>query len=302
MLLPSYEPIRFLHMCPGLRPYVPYPRTERLCLAAVLPVYPECHRAAVRAFPLTFFATATPPAPVLIAIASWDSASVVVFSLSAPPTANINAAKPEDRKRPNSNTAVLETVATWLPPWGGSVEAKNMLETGGGGGIASLTRALAFIRFGTGSEGISLVAATGDGAIAVAEWQGGKGGEGTGHDTSDKSFLRGNFVTTASFQVGRGSVRLEVFQSAGLMAGADIGVERNGGGGERLFVNGDIMDAVVRRCSDTGETAVASDQRRGRWRCTQVSTKLLFYVERLGEVFSEQKTTQPNRRTKTLLS
>lgn len=225
------------------------------------------------------FTEATSPSPVLIAVASWGSASVAAFSFPAPPTTNINAAhKPEDqigaRKRPDSSsTAVAENIASWLPPWGGVIKASMAPGAPGGGGTTSLTRSLAFVRFGTGSEGLSLVAATGDGAVAVAQWQGerGKGEWRTGHKkTGGKGFSRGTLVTTASVQVGRGPVRLEVFQSAGLTVERESRVERDDGDGEKLFVNGDMMDAVIRRFSDTAEETLASDQCRDRWQCTQV--------------------------------
>eukprot|EP00752_Nemacystus_decipiens_P002970 g2759.t1 len=217
------------------------------------------------------------PARVLIAIASWDSASVVVFSFPASPTASINASKPDNQTGvgtpSNRCTAAARIIGTWLPPWGGSPEAAKVLEARReGGGIARLTRALAFVRFGAGSEGLSLVAATGDGTIAVAEWRGdrGKGDRRKGHDTGDNSFFRGTLATTASFQVGRGPVRLEVFETSGLPAGEDSGGERDcGGDEERLFVNGDVTDAVIHRSSNPAEMT-ASGQYRGTWRCTQV--------------------------------
>lgn len=234
---------------------------------------------------------------MLIATASWDSASVVVISFPTPPGANINAAKSEDQTRagepPNSGgTTVAKKLATWLPPWGGSVEASTVLDArggGGGGGTACLTRALAFVRFGTGLQGLSLVAATGDGAVAVAEWRAerGKGEWLAGHKTGCKSSSKGAFVTTASFQVGRGPARLEVFQSEGLVMGAESGVESNGGDRERLFVNGDTMDAVVRRCSDTTQT-LAHDHCRDRWQCTQVGTTLALVVQSAQKFYAVQ--------------
>eukprot|EP00903_Cladosiphon_okamuranus_P007632 g7401.t1 len=220
----------------------------------------------------------TTPAPVLIATASWDSASVVVISFPALPAASIDAAKPEDGPRvdepPNRDSStVSKNIATWRPPWGKSAKASKVLGArgGGGGGAARLTRALAFVRFGRRSEGLSLVAATGDGAVAVAELQGemGKGEWRRGNKAVDKVSSKRVLVTTASFQVGRGPAGLEVFQPKGLVTGAEGGVESNGGDGERVFVNGDIMDAVVRRCSDAAETTT-NGQRRDRWRCTQV--------------------------------
>lgn len=222
--------------------------------------------------------TAT-PAQVLIAVASWDSASVVVFSFPAPPTANTTVSKPEDQTGvgtpPNSSTAVTQDVATWFPPWGESTESANVLEAREGGDTAGLTRALAFVRFGTGLGGMSLVAAAGDGTVAVAEWQGERGQDEwrvPRQKAGNKGFLRGTVVTTALFQVGRGPVRLEVFQSSALAAGEEKkGVERDDGDEERLFVNGEVMDAIIRRSSDAAEI-VASDRRRGRWHCTQVGS------------------------------
>lgn len=228
----------------------------------------------------------TPPAPlVLIAIASWDSPSLVVFSYPAPPTANVKDGKPENRKRAGklpdrSGAAAAENIATWLPPWGGSVDAAERADALEGGGTACLTRALAFVQFGTGSGGLSLVAATGDGAVAVAEWQGGDGEWRTGHKTTgDKSFSKGNLETAVSFQIGRGAVRLEAFQPAGLVAEEGRGVETGGGNGERLFVNGDTMDAIVRLC-------IFSGQQRCRWQCTQVGFASPYkHVERLRMCF-----------------
>lgn len=267
---------------------------------------------------------ATPPAaPVLIAVAFWDSPSVAVFSFSASSAANSThaQAEPGDRQRgnkPPDGTAAVEKIATWRPPWGellplsgafgsgashdeaGAFTAATMERARGGGGVTFLTRALAFVRFGSRPEQISLVAATADGAVAVAEWQEGRGGEEDGDDEekrcggrtgetyrNSKSCLRGTLVTVASFQIGRGPVRLEVFPAAGRVGEVDNGGGGGGGekiggnrshnhhDGERLFVNGDIMDAVVRRCVDTEGTT--PNQCRGGWQCTQVGTSYTMH-------------------------
>lgn len=185
---------------------------------------------------------------------------------------------------------------------GAAAAAAAMGGASGGGGVASLTRALAFVRFGNEPGQISLVAATADGTVAVGEWQEGSGGvrgekdeekhcteQTTENFRSSKNCLRGNtLLTVASFQVGRGPVRLEVFPAGGRAGEVD---NASGGGGscgetiggshrhnhhitfddaERLFVNGDIMDAVLSRCLDTA--GATPNQCRGRWQCTQVRT------------------------------
>lgn len=256
----------------------------------------------------------TPGALVLIAVAFWDSPSVAVFSFSS------KSGERQGGKTPPGSTAVVENVATWLLPWGGVLPSSGAVDSGDasrdeesagtaaamggarrGGVIASLARALAIVRLGNGSGQISLVAATADGTVAVGEWQeGGSGVPGgkdekkscTGHtreaNRSNKSCLTGTLVTVASFQVGRGPVRLEVFPAAGRVG--EVGNASGGSGScgqtiggshrhghqitldhtERLFVNGDIMDAVLCRCLGTAGTT--SNQCRGGWQCTQVGT------------------------------
>lgn len=247
----------------------------------------------------------TPAAPVLIAVAFWDSSSVTVFSFAAPSTTSSTSGPARGDRQAGSKspcgTAAVEKVASWHPPWGGSSPLPGAVDDSGAshdeadagtatvmggvrgeGGVALLTRALAIVRFGTGPEQMSLVAATADGAVAVAEWSEGRGGGQGGTEeekgcggrtgdncTSNKSCLRGALVTVASFQVGRGPVRLEVFPAAGGIGEVD---NANGGGGERLFVNGDVVDAVVCWCLDTAGTT--PNQCRGGWQCTQVGTSL----------------------------
>lgn len=241
-----------------------------------------------------------------------------MFSFSAP---SAEATGRQAGTQPPGGTTVVEKVATWHPPWAGLFPLSGTVGTSsashneagagsaaamggvrGGDGVAFLTRALAFVRFGNGSEQISLVAATADGTVAVGEWQEGRNGERGSKDEekrrggrtgetsrSYKSCLRGTLVTVASFQVGRGPVRLEVFPSAGRVgdvdnvSGGDSGGEKVGGSRhhshhipfddrERLFVNGDIMDAVMCRRLDTA--GATPNQCRGGWQCTQVGTSL----------------------------
>lgn len=216
--------------------------------------------------PPTFRATATATAPVLIAVASWDSPSVVVFSFTAPPSGNVAEPQtgPDGMQRTSDpfdkGTAVAEELATWLPPWGASAGGAGA--AGARGGSATiLTRALAFVRSGKGPERMSLVAATGDGSVAVAVWQGAMVRGRPGVE------LRGRFVSVASFQIGRGPVRLETFLSPGRARMAKAG-------GERLFVNGSSMDAVLYYRGSDADEAAAPDECRGGWRCTQVSSAI----------------------------
>ena len=208
-------------------------------------------------------------APVLIAVASWDSPSVVVFSL--PPSAG-NAAHPQEiadsiQRTANPSAEVtdaVETLATWRPPWGDSAEAAAAAVAGTReGGAKFLTRALAFVNSGKGPEGTSLVAATGVGAVAVASWQESKAGGRTGGKSKGKNVLRGSFVSVALFQIGRGPARLEVFQSQDFMETAQ----------ERVFVNDSYMDAVIYRCSNADKAAMP-DECRGGWSWVQVSSAL----------------------------
>ncbi len=208
---------------------------------------------------------------MLIAVASWDSPSVVVFSFPAPPTRNV--AQPQAgaggvqriTEPSDGSTAVAEELDTWLPPWGASAGAAGA--AGARAGSATiLTRALAIVRSGKGPERMSLVAATGDGSVAVAAWQEAKIGGRAEGEPKDESFLRGRFLSVASFQIGRGPVRLEAFQSPGRTGMAQVSEER-------LFVNGSCMDAVLYRGSDTDEAA-APDDCRQVWRCTQVRSAI----------------------------
>jgi len=225
-----------------------------------------------RVYPPTFRATATAKKPVLIAVASWDSPSVVVFYFPAPPAGNVaqpqagidsaqRTADPSKKK-----TTVAEELASWLPPWGDSAGAAAAVGARGGGATI-LTRALAFVRCGKGPERMSLVAATGDGAVAVAAWQETRIGERPGREPKEKNILRGRFVSVASFQIGQGSVRLETFQSP----------DRTGLGQpaqERLFVNGNCVDAVLYYLGSDATEGAAPDECRDGWRCTQVSVAI----------------------------
>ena len=195
----------------------------------------------------------------LIAVSFWDRPSIAVFSWT-PPLA---------KDASNSFTGVqgdglLEEIATWCPTYertdSAAIDACEAPEIAGA--RVNVVRALAFMRSGKGRGRLQLVAGTADGVIAIADWQ-----ENSEDDQSQKRLGMEwsgfeKLVTIATFQVGRGPVRLDVFERNPINHFDDIG-ENN----ESVFVNSDDMDAVLRYCPDKGES---SNSTRGVWRCTQV--------------------------------
>ncbi|CAM9107800.1 unnamed protein product, partial [Hapterophycus canaliculatus] len=235
---------------------------------------------------------------VLIATASWDSPAITVHSFSARSTGasiHAQAALPKGQQMRDElcdGDALLKDIATWHPPWGGSVphSASSDGSHGGAGtagaeefagerresNCATLTRALAFVKFKDEAERVCVVAATADGAVAVGDWQ---QRATAGEDDQDNTRGRGGpkrqqtiisnsstvtLVTVASFQVGQGPVRLAVFRSPGLVGRADAGDD--GDYVESVLLNGEMMDAVVHRCRE----APSLDQSLRGWQCTQV--------------------------------
>ncbi|CAM9475795.1 unnamed protein product [Ectocarpus sp. 4 AP-2014] len=252
--------------------------------------------------------TNAPAQAALIAAASWDSPSVAVFSFSTPVTAtNCGTGSLEDRQKcdkPSDNTAALDKLAAWYPPWGRSSpppaavgrdasgseagDTKDAALGDRGSGATVLTRALAFVRFDRESEPMSLVAAAADGSVAVATWQGKDHGQTERSRTRHNHCSQDTLVTVAFFQIGQGLVRLEVFRGPGCV---DWTEKRRSGGdgkdhayrnqaqdtsfgeGERVFVNSDTMDAVVYWCSNPP----APDQSRRGWQCSQQVSRMGRY-------------------------
>ncbi|CAM9384098.1 unnamed protein product [Ectocarpus sp. 6 AP-2014] len=256
----------------------------------------------------------------LIATASWDSPCVAVFSFSTPSTAtNCKTGSLEDREKcdqRSDNTAALERLATWYPPWGRSSPphgamgrdtsnseagaAKDAALGDGGSGAPILTRALAFVCFKNESEPMSLVAAAADGSVAVATWQEVLSGEAKGnikgkdHGQTERSRRRHNhcsqdtLVTVALFQIGEGPVRLEVFLGPRRVDGTE---KRRSGGDAKdhayrnqaqdtLFSGGERMFVN----SDTMDAVVywcsnspAPDQSRRGWQCSQQVSRMGGY-------------------------
>ncbi|CAN0352073.1 unnamed protein product [Ectocarpus sp. 12 AP-2014] len=297
--------------------------------------------------------TNAPTQAALIAAASWDSPSVAVFSFSTPSTAtNCGTGSLEDRQKcdqPSDNTAALDKLAAWYPPWGRSSPppaevgrnasdseagaAEDATLGDGGRGLVVLTRALAFVRFESESEPMSLVAAAADGSVAVATWQdvlsreakGSIQGKDNGHTARSRRrhnhCSQDTLVTIALFQIGEGPVRLEVFQGPGCVDGTE---KRRSGGdrkdhahrnqaqdtwfgeGERVFVNSDKVDAVVYWCSNPP----APDQSRRGWQCSQQVNRMGCYPRQsvvhlpqkvtasgtVGEKFAWLTTAEPTRR------
>ncbi|CAM9404952.1 unnamed protein product [Ectocarpus fasciculatus] len=298
--------------------------------------------------------TNAPTQAALIAAASWDSPSVAVFSFSTSTATNAATLSLEDRQKcdaPSDSTAALDKLAAWYPPWGRSSppsaavgrdasdsEAGAAKETALGDGGGVLTRALAFVRFESESEPMSLVAAAADGSVAVATWQdvlsreakGNGKGEDDGKTERSRSrhnhCLQDTLVTVALFQIGQGPVRLEVFQGPGRVGGTEK--RRKGGDGkghgyrvqaqdtsfgerERVFVNSDTMDAVIHWCSNPP----APNQPPRGWQCSQQVSRMGCYprqsivhlpqrktvtasINPAGEQFAWLTTAEPTRRSR----
>ncbi|CAM9823710.1 unnamed protein product [Scytosiphon promiscuus] len=237
--------------------------------------------------------------PVLIAAASWDSPAITVRSFSARSTSNsvhARATQPNTRQVPDEHgdsPALLKTVAVWHPPWGGGSALPSATSDSSDGiagtaaaekvagarkynAAATLTRAIEFVRFKDEPERMSVVAATADGAVAVGEWQQGRSAEEGGHEKrcggerpkeqetiiSDSS--SDALVTVASFNVGQGPIRLVVFRSTSSAERSDTGVEQ-------IFVNGEMMDALVHRCTEVS----VRNGFLGGWQCVQVRLAMI---------------------------
>lgn len=243
---------------------------------------PGTHRTHARP---TNYTTATTP-PVLIAIASWDCPLVKVLSWPPLPTRDSHAG-PNQRTGLPDGSALAE-VATWHPPWEVQVGADGEQNQAVADLAAdreregtTLTRSLAFVWAGDSPRRLSLVAATAGGAVAVAGWctrgcfeEEGQGQENAGEGgRTAEGWLRkdqaGKLVTSASFQIGHGSTRLEVF------SGGEGGGEDEKGkdchdictSGERVFING-TRNAVLHCRRPDGERSRAWGP--DMWRCIQV--------------------------------
>lgn len=210
----------------------------------------------------------------LIAVSYWGGRTVTVFSWSTPRTCE--GFRPPSAPVDLAGRGVME-IATWCPPWAAettddSASSGLMQDVAAGG---SLTRALALVCVTSDqSKQMSLVAGAVDGSIAVAEWQ--EGGKDKGRQRRGAiGQHRGMLVTSAYCQVGRGPVRFELFfPSSGRPSSHDgEGSESCSSeilcDGERVYINGFDMDAVLRHCSVTEHCP--TERKRSVWRCTQVS-------------------------------
>lgn len=256
----------------GFRNYLSLPCTPPFLPRSPLPNHfrPDCRLFLSNQY---LHCHGTAATTVFIGVALWERPSITVF-LWPPLSARDNRAVLNQQS--NSPEKIPPEIATWIPPWGLIAATEKTSSNGGDLGAlrtyqnVTLTRALAFVRIEGKLGRLALVAATADGMIAVAEWQSdGKSEEGWGREGKVWGD-RGKLLTLASFQVGEGPVRLEVFDgSAEKATRGNNQFEYHPNlsrGQEAVFVNGG-MDAVLHRCSNTDE---CPDPNQGIWQCTQV--------------------------------